>query len=90
MLGGHIEQKQTARQEYPMCTEYQPEEHVLQLDVSILKKVAPGLKEIDDEEIDDEEERVQHMFDEFSRWLLSRPRTKGQVSWLVEDRIRYR
>jgi hydroxyacylglutathione hydrolase len=66
VLGGHIEQKQTARQEYPMRTKYQPEEHVLQLDVSILEKVAHGLKKIDDEEIDDEEESVQHMFDEFS------------------------
>jgi len=48
VLGCHIEQKTTPFQEYPSGTKYQPHEHVLQLNASILKDVEDGLKEIDD------------------------------------------
>jgi hydroxyacylglutathione hydrolase len=44
ILGCHIEQKKTPFEEYPLGTRYQPDEHVLQFNLSILEDVEEGLK----------------------------------------------
>jgi len=44
VLGCHIEQKQTPFEDYPMGTEYQPHEHVLQFNVSILDEIEIALQ----------------------------------------------
>jgi hydroxyacylglutathione hydrolase len=48
VLGCHIEQKKTPFEEYPSGTRYQPDEHVLQLNVSILEDVERALEKIED------------------------------------------
>jgi hydroxyacylglutathione hydrolase len=60
VLGCHIEQKKRPFEEYPKGTIWQPEEHVLQLDVGVLRKVGLALQSIDGES------KGQKMFAEFS------------------------
>jgi hydroxyacylglutathione hydrolase len=47
VLGCHIEQKKTPFEEYPIETEWQPDEHALQFPVSILDDVEEALKQLD-------------------------------------------
>ena len=65
MLGCHIEQKSTPFEEYPLGTKYQPHEHVLQFNGSILEDVEDGLKKIDENM-----KPGQVMFAEFSLVVL--------------------
>ncbi|KAE9981884.1 hypothetical protein EG328_011340 [Venturia inaequalis] len=46
ILGCHIEQKKTPFEEYPIGTRRQPDEHTLQLNVSILEDMAKGLDKL--------------------------------------------
>lgn len=46
ILGCHIEQKKTPFEEYPTGTRRQPDEHILQLDVSILEDMEQGLDKL--------------------------------------------
>lgn len=46
ILGCHIEQKKTPFEEYPIGTRRQPDEHTLQLDVSILEDMERALDKL--------------------------------------------
>lgn len=46
VLGCHIEQKSTPFEDYPMRTEHQPDEHVLQFNASILEDVENELRKL--------------------------------------------
>jgi hydroxyacylglutathione hydrolase len=47
VLGCHIEQKKTPFEEYPSGTRRQPDEHVLQLDVSIIEDMDKALRKLE-------------------------------------------
>jgi hydroxyacylglutathione hydrolase len=66
ILGCHIEQKKTPFEEYPIGTRRQPDEHALQLDVSILEDMEKALDKI---EVGMTPRQV--MFKEFS-WVIEK------------------
>jgi hydroxyacylglutathione hydrolase len=77
VLGCHIEQKSTPFEEYPLGTKYQPHEHVLQFNVSILEDVEDGLKRIDDDM-----KPGQVMFAEFSL-VVPEAEDEGVSKWAL-------
>jgi hydroxyacylglutathione hydrolase len=75
VLGCHIEQKATPFQEYLSGTKYQPHEHVLQLNASILEDIRDGLNQIDEET-----KPSQYMFAEFS--LVVEAEDESVTAWV--------